>query len=275
MNADPQLSLPSSTALRSTTSQEGQGIASGSPGAASPHPLIRQWGAIQGMKDDPDGEILQASIVQALGDQTYTAYIDIVPVQSKDVAPADDRDTKKMLVTFIDEHFRTDANVSVLGESLKYGAVRSTHLTGWPPQDKIYTCEVRLNVEQVSQSRLLGGLFTALGSVDDRSPLDFEHRRDWPMITPAVQEPRYKFAIMLMPSSRSPRLELTAYSAEPPAIAKRDICTLLGLPDLAQRSVAIYSRLTSVGPLTEITCWDPPLLSTIINGIQHVGTGFS
>jgi hypothetical protein len=216
--------------------------------------------------------MLQASIVQALSSQTFTAYVDIVPVQGTDAAPPDNRETKKMLVTFIDEHFRTDANISVLGECLKYGAVRSAHLTGWPVQDKIYTCEVRLDVERISQSRLLGDLFTALGSAHDNSPLDFERRKDWPVITPAVPEPRYKFAIMLMPSSKSPRLELTAYSAELPATVKRDIGTLLGSPDLAQRKVAIYSRLTPVGPLTEITCWDPPLLSTIIRGVQHVGT---
>jgi hypothetical protein len=126
--------------------------------------MVRQWGAIQGLKDDPEGDMLQASVVQALSSQTFTAYVDIVPVQSTDVAPPEDRETKKMLVTFIDEHFRTDANISVLGECLKYGAVRSAHLTGWPPQDKIYTCEVLLDVERISQSKLLGDLFKSIVS---------------------------------------------------------------------------------------------------------------
>jgi hypothetical protein len=213
-----------------------------------------------------------ASIEQALTNQLYTVYIDVIPVQNDtDVPPPDDRDTKRMLITFLEEHFKTDANVSVIGECLKHGAIRSAHLTGWPPADKIYMCEIRLDVEQATKSQLLGTLFTALGRADDRSPLEFERRKDWPTITPATHA-RYQFAVMLMPATKSTNLELTAYSTESPAFVRESICALLNVTDPTQKRIAVYRRATIAGLFTAVTCWDPPLLAGIIRSIPSLGT---
>ena len=269
MRLEPQQASP--PLAQSTPSMAAQASSTANPPAEPTLRPLMQWGAIQALTDDRDGEILMASIEQAIATQAYTAYIDIVPVETTDVPPPDDRDTRRMVATFLDERLRTDTDVSVIAECLKYGAVRSVHLTGWPPSDRIYMCDFRLNVEQAVRSQFLGDLFRALGRADDRSPLEFQRRQDWLVITPATHA-RYRFAVMLMPASRSANLELTAFSADSPANVRDNICALLGVTDPGQRLIAVYSRATATGPLTAVTCWDPQLLSTIIRSIATLGT---
>ena len=237
--------------------------------------LTRRWGAVKSLEDDTSGELFTAAIVQSMTTQTYTIYVDIVPTDAADKAPTDDREAKAMLVAFVEEHFQTDANASVLSERLKSGAIRSARLTGWEQADRIYMIEILLNMELTVQSTFMHKLFAVMGSDDDRSPLSSERRQNWPVITPAVQNPRYKFAAMILPSSRSPNLELTAFSAESPAKVRHDICTLLKVPnlsDFAKTPIAIYQRITSGVPLTEVVCWDSTSLPGLINGIAHLGT---
>jgi hypothetical protein len=185
--------------------------------------------------------------------------------------PPDSRDTKLMISSFITEHFVDDEGRSALTEPVKTGAIRTVTLADGDVPEKLITCDVRFTMDRAVKSSFIGRLFGSLSDDDDRTPLDVASRAEWTVITPAVQEPDFSFALMMQPSTKALNTGLTAYSEKSPREVKNDICAALAVAAVPAY-ITIFRRHTVGGLLSEIVCWDPVTLPLLHDRIQHIGT---
>ena len=224
--------------------------------AASESAARLRWGSLQALGDDATGAIFEASVAQALADQSWTIFLRILPTQENDMPPPpDSRDTKLMTSAFVTEHFVDDEGRSALTEPVKTGAIRTMTLAGDGVPEKLITCDVRFNMDRAVKSSFIRRLLGSLGNDDDRTPLDIASRAEWIVITPAVQDPDYRFALVMQPSTKALNTGLTAYSEKSPREVKTDICAALKVTEVPAH-IAIFRRSTVGGLLTEIVCWD-------------------
>jgi hypothetical protein len=185
--------------------------------------------------------------------------------------PPESRDTKLMISAFITEHFVDDEAMSALTEPVKIGAVRTMTLADGDVPEKLITCDVRFNMPRAVKSSFIKRLFSSLGNDDDRTPLDIGRRAEWMVVTPAVQDPDFKFALVMQPSTKALNTGLLAYSEKSPREVKNDICVATGATEVPE-CIVIYRRATVGGLLSEVVCWDPVALSLLHDRIQHIGT---
>lgn len=249
------------------------------PSATPPTPTtnaasaaLPRWGSFQALGDDATGAIFEASVAQALGDQLWTIYVRILPVKEDDLPPPpDSRDTKLMISSFAMEHFVDDEGRSVLTEPVKTGAIRSMTLADGDVPEKLITCDFRFNMERAVKSSFVKRLLGSLGNNDDRTPLDIASRAEWMVITPAVQDPDFRFGLVMLPSTKALNTGLMAYSEKSPQEVKHDICAALVAAEIPAY-IAIFRRATVGGLLTELVCWDPVVLPILHDRVQHIGT---
>ena len=240
--------------------------------AASASAARLRWGSFQALGDDATGAIFEASVAQALADQSWTILLRMLPTQENDrPPPPDSRDTKLMTSAFVTEHFVDDEGRSALTEPVKTGAIRTMTLAGDDVPEKLITCDVRFNMDRAVKSSFIRHLLGSLGNDDDRTPLDIASRAEWMVITPAVQDPDYRFALVMQPSTKALNTGLTAYSEKSPREVKTDICAALKVTEVPAH-IAIFRRSTVGGLLTEIVCWDPITLPLLHDRVQHIGT---
>ena len=181
--------------------------------AASESAARLRWGSLQALGDDAAGVIFEASVAQAQADQSWTIFLRMLPTQENDrPPPPDSRDTKLMISAFVTEHFVDDEGRSALTEPVKTGAIRTMTLAGDGVPEKLITCDVRFNMDRAVKSSFIRRLLGSLGNDDDRTPLDVASRAEWMVITPAVHDPDYRFALVMQPSTKALNTGLTAYS---------------------------------------------------------------
>ena len=192
------------TASAVSNATRANGECSGSPG---------QVGSFQALPDDAKGMIFEASVAQALGDQSWTIFLRILPTKQDDPPPPpDSRDTKLMISAFVTEHFVADDGMSALTEPVKTGAIRTMTLADGDVPEKLITCDVRLHMDRALRSSFIQRLLGSLGNDDERTPLDIARRAEWMVVTPAVQDPDFRFGLVMQPSAKALNTGLMAYS---------------------------------------------------------------
>jgi hypothetical protein len=257
----PQLPTPPRTSATPPT-----------PTANAAPTALPRWGSFQALGDDATGAIFEASVAQALGDQSWTIYVRILSTRADVLPPPpDSRDTKLMTSAFVTEHFVDDGGMSALTEPVKTGAIRTITLADGDVPEKLITCDVRFNMDRAVQSSFIMRLFGSLSNDDDRTPLDIARRAEWTVITPAVQETDFKFALMMQPSTKALNTGLVAYSEKSLREVRNDICAALAVTAVPA-FIAISRRSTVGGLLTELICWDPIVLPRLHDRIHHIGT---
>ena len=130
------------------------------PAANAASAGLLRWGSFQALGDDATGAIFEASVAQALGDQSWTVLLRILPTKAEDLPPPpDSRDTKLMISSFITEHFADDEGRSALTEPVKTGAIRTMTLADGDVPEKLITCDVRFNMDRAVKSSFIRRLF--------------------------------------------------------------------------------------------------------------------
>ena len=103
------------------------------------------WGSLTALHEPGGRALFDARIRQLVSGHKWLFHVRMVPVNDDHAQPTDARFIRNAIACFLEAQLVNDAGLSISRDSIKSGAIRPTRLSGWSPDERLFSFECHLD----------------------------------------------------------------------------------------------------------------------------------